>query len=120
MNRSPIIPFVIIMVVGVVVMFLISFKGIGDSKDLAAELNGSNEKQTETADANPEDIYNKTCIGCHGEQYQGGAGPGLVGVSDRLSKEEIEDIVVNGKNAMPKGLVPADQAGEMADWLSGL
>ena len=47
-------------------------------------------------------------------------GPGLVGVGDRLSKEEIEDIVVNGKNAMPKGLVPADKAGEMAEWLSGL
>ena len=38
------------MVVGVVVMLLISFKGIGDSKDLAAELNGSDEKQTEVAE----------------------------------------------------------------------
>lgn len=120
MNRNPIFPFVMIMVLGVIVMFLISFKGIGDSKDLAAELKGGNEKKTETAAANPEDIYNKTCIGCHGDQYQGGVGPGLVGVSDRLSKEEIEDIVVNGKNKMPKGLVPADKAGEMADWLSGL
>ena len=27
----------------------------------------------------------------------------LVGVGERLSKEEIEDIVVNGKNAMPQG-----------------
>jgi len=120
MNRSPIFPFVMIMVVGVVVMLLISFKGIGDSKDLAAELNGSDEKQTETTAVNPEEIYNKTCIGCHGDQYQGGAGPGLVGVSERLSKEEIEDIVVNGKNAMPPGLVPAEKAGEMAEWLSGL
>ena len=120
MKRSPIFPFVIIMVLGVVVMFLISFKGIGDSKDLAAELNGSNEKQTETAAANPEEIYNKSCIGCHGDQYQGGVGPGLVGVGDRLSKEDIEDIVVNGKNAMPPGLVSADKAGEMAEWLSGL
>ena len=120
MKRSPIFPFVIIMVVGVVVMLLISFKGVGDSKDLAAELNGSDEKQTETAAANPEDIYNQTCIGCHGEQYKGGVGPKLTGVGERLTKEEIQDIVVNGKNAMPSGLVPAEKAGEMAEWLSGL
>jgi cytochrome c550 len=120
MNRNAAFPFVIIMVVGVVVMFLISFKGIGDSKDLAAELNGSEEKPTETAAANPEDIYNKSCVGCHGNQYQGAVGPALVGVGDRLSKEEIQEIVVNGKNAMPSGLVPAEKAGEMAEWLSGL
>ena len=103
MKRSPIFPFVIIMVLGVVVMFLISFKGIGDSKDLAAELKGGNDKKTETAAANPEEIYNKTCIGCHGDQYQGGVGPALVGVSDRLSKDEITEFVVNGKNNMPPG-----------------
>ena len=36
MNRNPIMPFVIIMVIGVLAMFLFSFKGLGDSKDLAA------------------------------------------------------------------------------------
>jgi cytochrome c550 len=121
MKRNPIMPFVVIMVIGVLAMFLISFKGIGDSKDLAAELEGGGEEQTEQVAANPEEIYQQTCIGCHGEQYQGGGNaPALTGVGDRLSKEEIADVVVNGRGGMPPGLVPAEKAGEMAEWLSGL
>jgi len=120
MKWNAIMPFVVIMVVGVLAMFLLSFKGIGDSKDLVAELEGGGGEQTEEVAANPEEIYQQSCIGCHGEQYQGGAGPALKGVSDRLSKEEIADVVVNGRGAMPPGLVPAEKADEMADWLSGL
>ena len=70
--------------------------------------------------ANPEDIYKKSCVSCHGDQYQGGVGPALKGVGEKLSTDEIADIVVNGKNSMPPGLVPADKAGEMAEWLAGL
>ncbi len=70
--------------------------------------------------SNPEDIYQQSCIACHGDSYQGGVGPALTGVGDRLSKEEVADILVNGKNSMPPGLVPADKAGEVAEWLIGL
>lgn len=121
MKRNPIMPFVVIMVVGVLAMFLFSFKGIDDSKQLAEELeNGGKSEQTEQTASNPEDIYQQSCIGCHGDQYQGGVGPALKGVGDRLSQEEVENILVNGKNAMPPGLVPADKAGEVAEWLIGL
>lgn len=122
MKRNPIMPFVAIMVVGVLAMFLISFKGIGDSKQLAEEIeNGGKEEQTEqVAASDPEGIYQQNCIACHGDSYQGGVGPALTGVADRLSQEEVEDILVNGKNSMPPGLVPADKAGEVAEWLMGL
>jgi cytochrome c550 len=121
MNRNPIFPFVLIMVIGIAAMFFLSFKGIGDSKDLAAELEGGGEEQAEEqVAANPEDIYKQSCIGCHGDSYQGGVGPALTGVGERHSKEEIADIVTNGKGSMPPGLVPAEKAAEMADWLSGL
>ena len=71
--------------------------------------------------ANPEEIYQSSCIGCHGDQYQGsGSAPALTGVGERLSNEELEDVVVNGRNAMPSGLVSPEQAGDMAEWLSGL
>ncbi len=124
MKRNPILPFVMIMAIGVLAMLLISFKGIGDSKELAAELEGGGEEQEQVA-ASPEEIYQQNCIGCHGQQYEGaGNYPALTGVGDRLSKEEIQDIIVNGKTGnigtMPAGLVKPDQAGEMADWLSGL
>ena len=122
MKRNPIMPFVVIMVVGVLAMFLFSFKGIGDSKQLALELeNGGKEEPTEQVEASgPEGIYSQNCLSCHGDQYQGGVGPAITGVADRLSKEEVEDILINGKNAMPPGLVPADKAGEMTEWLMGL
>lgn len=108
------------MVLGVLTMLLLSFKGIGDSRELAAQSEGDGE-QTEQVAASPEEIYQSSCIGCHGDQYQGsGSAPGLTGVGERLSPEEIEDVVVNGRNAMPGGLVPPEQAGEMAEWLSGL
>lgn len=121
MKRNPIMPFVVIMLVGVLAMFLISFKGIGDSKQLAEEIaNGGKDQQTEQVASKPEDIYQQSCIGCHGDSYQGGVGPALTGVGDRLSKEEVADILVNGKNSMPPGLVPAEKTGEVAEWLIGL
>ncbi|WP_338470276.1 cytochrome c [Niallia sp. XMNu-256] len=120
MKKGPLLPFGIIMVLGVLTMLLLSFKGIGDSRELAAQSEGDGE-QTEQVAASPEEIYQSSCIGCHGDQYQGsGSAPGLTGVGERLSPEEIEDVVVNGRNAMPGGLVPPEQAGEMAEWLSGL
>ncbi|MGD6853650.1 cytochrome c550 [Bacillus infantis] len=120
MNRNPLIPFLLIAVLGIGAMFLVSFKGLGDAKDLAAEQEGGGEEQTEEVAANPEDIYKQSCIGCHGDQYQGGVGPALTGVGDRYSQDEIADIVVNGKGSMPPGLVPQEKAGEMAEWLAGL
>ena len=52
MKRSPLLPFGIIMIVGVLVMLLLSFKGIGDSRDLAAELEGGDE-QTDRSSSKP-------------------------------------------------------------------
>lgn len=121
MNRNPIIPFVLIMVFGIGLMFLLSFKGLGDAKEMAKEAEGGDKEKTEEVAAEkPEDIYKKSCIGCHGDQYQGGVGPALKGVGERYSKEEIAQIVVNGKGAMPAGLVPQEKAAEMAEWLAGL
>jgi cytochrome c550 len=114
MNRNPIIPFVVIMVFGIGLMFLLSFKGLGDAEELAK---GDNAKTEETAAATPEDVYKKSCIGCHGADYSGGVGPALKGVKDRRSDDYLKDIVVNGKNSMPPGLVKADQADDMVKWL---
>ncbi|WP_077214002.1 cytochrome c550 [Bacillus dakarensis] len=120
MNRNPIIPFVLIMVIGIAAMFLMSFKGLGDMEEIAAEQEGGGE-QTDTAAATPEELYQQAgCIGCHGGDYSGGVGPALIGVGDKLSPEEIQDILVNGKGSMPGGLVTAEQAPEMAEWLAGL
>ena len=119
MNRNPVIPFVIIMVFGIVLMFGLSFKGLGDSKDLAKDKGGTTTTKTETAVASdPEGIYKSTCIGCHGDQYQGVVGPSLKGVGGKLSKDQIKTIITKGKGGMPPNLVSEDKADAMAEWVS--
>lgn len=121
MKRNPIIPFLLIMALGISAMFLMSFKGIGDMKEIASEKEGGEAKTEETA-ATPEELYQqKGCVACHGGDYQGvGNNPALLGVGDRLRHDEIADILVNGKGAMPSGLLTEEQAPEVAEWLSSL
>lgn len=118
MKRNPVIPFVLIMVFGIVLVFILSFKGLGDMKEMAKDKNGGGEKTTETAATNPEDIYKSTCVGCHGDQYQGVVGPSLKGVGGKLTKAQIKDIITKGRGNMPPGLVKAEQADAMAEWVS--
>lgn len=77
-------------------------------------------KTEQTAAANPEEFYKQTCIACHGANYEGGVGPSLKGVGQRLSVDQIKDVLQNGRGNMPAGLVPAEKADEMAKWLSEL
>ncbi len=108
-----------IMVIGVGAMFLLSIIGLNEMDEMSKE--GGKNKTEEITAAKPEDIYKKSCIGCHGDQYQGAAGPSLLGVGDRYSHEEIKEIITKGKNGrMPAGLVPEEKADEMADWLTSL
>lgn len=58
MNRNPLIPFVLIMVMGIGLIFFLSVKGLGDMKEVAKEKEGG-AKTEETAAAGPEDIYKK-------------------------------------------------------------
>ncbi len=121
MNRNPVIPFVLIMVFGIGLMFFLSFKGLGDAEQIAKEQAGEGKtEEPANASAKPEDIYKQTCISCHGDAYQGGVGPALKGVGDRRSADEIKDIITNGKNTMPAGLVKEDQAEGMVKFLQGL
>ena len=47
------------------------------------------------------ELAQASCIGCHGGQLEGGAGPMLL--NNQLTAEEVKEIIVNGKNAMPAG-----------------
>nr|WP_239094141.1 cytochrome c [Bacillus sp. B15-48] len=105
------------MVFGIGLMFFLSFKGLGDSKQIANEAEGG-ESTEEVAEASPEELYQQSCIGCHGDQYQGVSGPALTTVGSDFTVEEIEDILVNGTpNGMPGNLVPGNEE-KMAQWLA--
>ncbi|RDU35404.1 cytochrome c [Neobacillus piezotolerans] len=118
MNRNPVIPFILIMVMGIGLMFLLSFKGLGDMKEVAEGDKKGGEK-TEVA-AKPEDLYKSAgCISCHGDNLQGAMGPKLSDVGSRLDEAGIKDILLNGKGtSMPGGLVKGAEADAMAKWLA--
>lgn len=123
MNRNPLIPFLLIAVFGLGLMFFLSLDGIDNAKEIAEEEKAAEEGEGggETAaggEFDPEAHYQKSCVACHGSSYEGGAGPSLVGVGEKHSQEEIQDIVVNGKGGMPPGLVPQENAEAMAAWLA--
>ncbi|WP_316571996.1 cytochrome c550 [Neobacillus sp. YIM B06451] len=118
MNRNPVIPFILIMVMGIGLMFLLSFKGLGDMKEVADGDKKGGEK-SEVA-ATPEELYKSaSCINCHGGNLEGGMGPKLDDVGSRLDEAEIKDILLNGKGtSMPGGLVKGADADAMAKWLA--
>ncbi|ETI65950.1 cytochrome c550 [Neobacillus vireti] len=121
MKKNPAIPYILILVFGIVLVFILSFKGLGDMKEIAKDNKGAGGAKTEeTASAKPEDIYkNAGCIGCHGDQYQGGMGPSLKGIGDKISKDEIKGFLTNGSpKGMPAGLVKPEQMDAMVEWVS--
>jgi mono/diheme cytochrome c family protein len=57
------------------------------------------------AEGDGEQLFAVSCASCHGSEGQGGFGPSLVGVAERLTTAEHVSVVLNGRNAMP----PLDQ-----------
>ncbi|EPY12398.1 MULTISPECIES: menaquinol-cytochrome c reductase cytochrome b/c subunit [Paenibacillus] len=65
------------------------------------------------------------CLSCHAVDMKGAAGPALVGIGDKLSKDEILTVIKDGKGGMPSMVEAAKKEGlndqdieHIADWLS--
>ncbi|MBM7554742.1 cytochrome c550 [Thalassobacillus pellis] len=117
MRRNPVIPFAIIAVLGILTMFVISWVGVDQHKAIENGGKGGGEEQAASTD--PEAIFKNNCASCHGADLSGGTGPNLQKVGSRYSKEQIKEIIINGKGqAMPAGLIPAEEAAIVAEWLS--
>lgn len=117
MKRNALVPYFLIMAFGIGLIFALSFIGMNGGEQ--AGDGGGATTQT------PEEIYATSCITCHGENYEGkGNYPALKGVGERLSKEEIKEVIVKGRTGdigtMPGGMVPAESVDAMVDWLSTL
>jgi cytochrome c550 len=113
MNRNPLIPFAFIAVLGLGLMFLLSFVGLDQAEKIASG-------EDEVVDLSAEEIYQQSsCIGCHGADLAGaGAAPALVNVGDKLSQEEIKDVIINGQGTMPAGQATPQEAEKLAEWLA--
>jgi quinoprotein glucose dehydrogenase len=55
-----------------------------------------------------ENLYSSTCIACHGQNMEGGAGPSLLNIGHHMAYDDFKEVVVNGKGQMP-GLVHVDE-----------
>ncbi len=115
MKKNPIIPFALIAVLGILAMIILSVVGLNEQERIATGGDGEGE----TTEADPEALI-QSCIGCHGGDLEGGSGPSLNDVHERLSVEEIESMIINGSENgnMPGGLVTNEEAAVLAEWLA--
>jgi cytochrome c551 len=90
--------------------------GAEEPEEEATDTTEGTEGETKTADA--EAIVNQSCIGCHGQNLEGGGGPNLTEVGAKYNKDEIKDILINGKGSMPSGILDEAEADVVAAWLA--
>lgn len=65
-----------------------------------------------------EDVYQESCAACHGGSGEGGTGPSLVGVDERLTRDEQITIVRDGRGRMPAwgGELTAEEIEAVVDY----
>ncbi len=61
-------------------------------------------------------VYESSCIGCHGGNLQGGGGPALAGQDH--TPEQVLNVIQNGQGTMPAINIPAEDAENLAKWIS--
>ncbi|ALA70037.1 cytochrome C551 [Geobacillus stearothermophilus 10] len=101
-------------------MFLgvsLALAACGGDGDNAGEKNGGSNGGGDTAAA-AEQIFKQNCASCHGQDLSGGVGPNLQKVGSKYSKDEIKNIIANGRGAMPAGIIKGEDADKVAEWLA--
>lgn len=87
----------------------------GSSDGGTDPLSGAEHQQAKT-------LYKNNCIRCHASDLSGlvGAASDLRTVGDRLTAEQIADIIANGRDLMPAfaDRLEAEEIQALADWLA--
>lgn len=101
MKGRPLVPFAITAIIGILLMISLSFVGLNQR----AEMNSDETEEAPEAYEDPiaagQEIAGSSCIGCHGGDLGGSAGPALTALEGKYSHEEIVGIIQNGQGAMP-------------------
>lgn len=89
----------------------------GGGDEASTTDNASDTTKTVSA-GDAEKIYTQSCSQCHGGDLKGGSSfPDLTAVGAKLSVEEIETIIAEGKGIMPPRLIEGAEATAVAQWL---
>ena len=106
-------------------MFLISLAacGGGNDKDTTKDNDTTTNKTTEKAPAtntaaDGDKVFQGTCAACHGGDLKSGYAPDLDKIGSQLSKDDILNIIHNGKGQMPKQNLSDADADAVATWLA--
>ncbi|PAV29043.1 cytochrome C [Virgibacillus profundi] len=122
MKNNAAVPYAIIAILGILTVIVISFIGLNQREDIQQAEEGGGEQTEESQEGettgNPEEIFSSNCASCHGADLSGGVGPDLTQVGSDLSKEDIQNIIINGQGSMPPGLATDAEAEVLASWLS--
>ena len=83
MKNNPVIPYILIMALGIGLIFFLSLEGAGHNKEASGDSQSTDEAKLVQA-----------CISCHGGDLKGGdiGAPSLIG----LEADHIADVLVNG------------------------
>lgn len=104
MKGSPLIPFALIALIGIVLMAGLSAYGLSERNAAEEGEDGAAEEEvTEIEDpiAAGEELAQASCINCHGGDLAGASGPAINNLNGTYSAEEISEIIQNGIGAMP-------------------
>lgn len=114
MKRNPLIPFTLIAVVGIVLMIVLGVWGGNTVKQRANGGSQTSQSQVQT----PDQLFQKNCSSCHGNNLQGGIGPSLQKVGSKMTKAQILSQIQTGGGVMPGNLIQGKEADAVATWLS--
>ncbi len=67
-----------------------------------------------------EAVYASSCMGCHGDEYQGAMAPALKQVGAHMSRKQIYQKIMNGGGGMPgfKDRLSEEEIVNLTNWLS--
>ncbi|MDQ0205556.1 c-type cytochrome [Alkalicoccobacillus murimartini] len=104
MKGSPLIPFALIALIGILLMAGLSAYGVLERSAQEEQENGNGEEEPVEIDdpiVAGEELAQQSCINCHGGDLAGGMGPAINGLEGELSLEEISTIIKEGIGSMP-------------------
>lgn len=94
----------------------------GGGEEEAATPEQKVEGETASVEIDVEKKYQQKCSMCHGINLDDGRGnvPELATVGSRMTKEEIEQVILEGAGTMPKEQLKGEEAAAVAEWLAGM